>query len=124
MSIELIHEIVLAAAFGALQQALQHWFPWRLVLRMELPRVAAYVIGTLAYLVPITVLFSTWSQSGRSISSLAHLVAIWSCVVASGGSVVVVRSVDWVVDLVWSAREANQREKAALVGLSEALRES
>ena len=38
----------LAALVGAMQQAIQHWFPWQLFLGRALPRVAAYVIGTLA----------------------------------------------------------------------------
>jgi hypothetical protein len=116
-----VHQIALAALVGAMQQVIQHWFPWRLVLRRELPRVAAYIIGTLAYLVPLSVLFATWDMTSVVVPAYVHLSAVWACVVASGAAVVVVRLADWMIDMVWSSREAAQREAAALIGMRKAI---
>jgi hypothetical protein len=110
--IELIHEVALAALIGAMQQAIQHWFPWRLVFHRELPRVVAYIIGTLGYLIPLTVLYVHWGQSGDVLPVWAHLSALWACVVASGGMVLFVRAVDWLLDIRVSLRESRQRERA------------
>lgn len=107
------HEIFLAALVGAMQQAIQHWFPWRLLFKVELPRVAAYTIGTLGYLVPVSVLYWHWELAGMSVP-YAHLAALWSCVIGSGVAVVITRIVDWLLDTLTKLREARQREELAM----------
>jgi hypothetical protein len=121
MPTEFLSQIALAALVGAMQQVIQHYFPWRLLLRVELPRVAAYVIGTLAYLVPLSVLFALWDKTLVLVPHWAHLLAVWACVGASGAAVALVRSADWMLETAWNAREARLREKAALTGLKEAI---
>jgi hypothetical protein len=113
----LIHQIALAALVGAMQQAIQHWFPWKLVFGRNLHRVVAYIIGTLGYLVPLTVLFAHWDMAALYVPRYVHLAAVWSCVLASGLAVLFTRAVDAVAALVWSAKEARQRELEALSGL-------
>lgn len=109
----IVHEIFLAALVGAMQQAIQHWFPWRMLFKTELPRVVAYTIGTLGYLVPVSVLYWYWEMNG-SVMPYAHLVALWSCVVGSGMAVVITRSVDWLLDVVSRLAETKQREALAM----------
>ena len=112
------YEILLAALVGAMQQAIQHWFPWRLVFKKELPRVMAYTIGTLGYLVPVSVLYWHWDQVGTA-AAYMHLVALWSCIVASGMAVVITRAVDWLLDDVSRLHETKQREELAMSMLRE-----
>lgn len=117
----IIHQIVLAALIGAMQQAIQHWFPWRSVIHQELPRVPAYVIGTLGYLVPASALFIIWGYQGLTIHPYTSLATVWTCLVASGISVVLVRVIDWVADLIWSNLEAKQQQKLAMKKLKEVI---
>lgn len=91
-----------------------HYFPWRLVLRRDLPRPLAYALGTLAMMIPFTI----WLIDQRQ-GDIAGM--LWLVIGAGGASVMAWYGLDWVIDLVWSVREASQREKAALAGLWDAL---
>lgn len=119
MEHEPVFQIGIAALVGALAQAVQHWFPWHTVFGRELHRVVAYVIGTLAYLVPVSVLFAYWDVTGWAVPSYLHLVTVWACVIASGLAVLFVRCIDWVAALIWAAREASQRENETLAVIRE-----
>lgn len=112
MSSELVNGIALAAAFGALQQVAQHYFPWGLVFRGELPKVPAYVMGTLGWVLPLTVLFWGWDANLVNVPRWLHLVAVWACVVSSGLAVVLVRGLDWVLDRVTRSFEHEERDEA------------
>lgn len=109
--IQIIAQIALAALIGAMQQAIQHWFPWRLFLRRDLPRVAAYIIGTLAYLLPLSILFIHWQQQAYPLSSYTYLAAVWACVIASGLTVLIVRAIDWGMDRITRSYEGEEREQ-------------
>lgn len=72
--------LVIAAAGAALALLVQHWFPWELLLRRPLPRLAAYTLGTLALALPLTGLFLSWGE-------LRAALALW-VVIGAGGAVV------------------------------------
>jgi hypothetical protein len=112
MTSEIVNGIVLAAAFGALQQVAQHYFPWGLVFRGELPKVPAYIMGTLGWVIPLTILFWHWDLTVFMAPRWAHLVAVWACVGASGFAVIFVRGLDWVMDRVTRSFEHEERDEA------------
>jgi hypothetical protein len=111
MSTKVLMDIAMAALVGAMQQAIQHYFPWGLVFRRELPRVVAYIIGTLAYLIPVTVLYAHWAMIGIA-NNWSHLIALWACVAASGLSVILVRVVDWALERITRSFEHEERDDA------------
>ncbi len=111
MSNDIIWQIALTALVGALQQGCQHYFPWGLVFRRELPRVLAYTTGTLAYLIPLTVLFLYWDRAGYT-GQYAHLIALWACVIASELAVVVCRGMDWALDRIQRSYEHEELSNA------------
>lgn len=109
---ELVNGIALAAAFGALVQIAQHYFPWGLVFRGELPKVPAYIMGTLGWVLPLTVLFWGWDANLVDVSRWMHLVAVWVCVSASGLAVVLTRAIDWALDRITRSFEHEERDEA------------
>lgn len=111
MTHEIISQIALAALVAGMQQIIQHYFPWGLIFRRELPRVLAYIVGTLAFMVPLTWLFVIWELGGVH-ASYAHLVAAWACVGASGLAVVLVRGIDWLLDRVLRSYEHEEIDDA------------
>lgn len=114
-----IIEISLAAVVAALTQCVSHWFPWRLVLRRELPKIAAYVLGMLGILLPVTGLFWHWDANVVALPRHAHLLGLWVSVVASGSAVVFAYGVDWLVDVLARLRESSEREAVAMSVLRE-----
>lgn len=72
--------IYLAAGVSLLLILVEHYLPWQLILGNKLPRLAAYVLGLLAILVPLTIIFwivPVWT-SGQIIA------AIWAVSAAAG----------------------------------------
>lgn len=80
----------------------------------DLPRPAAYVLGTLGMMGP----FTAWLLD-RGQAETARV--LWSVLGAGGVIVLITYLVDWVRVLVVSLRESREREKAALTSLDEAL---
>lgn len=70
-------ESVLVVLFSCVLLALEHYFPWRGILRRDLPVVARYTMGVLALVVPLSVL---WVTQG----DWANVQLIWA-VVGFGG---------------------------------------
>jgi hypothetical protein len=103
--------IALAALVSALVQAISHWFPWRLALGRELPRVWAYVVGVLGFLLPVTVLYWRWDVVGLMVA-WSHLVALWACVVASGLAVVLGYAIDGIANRVRLSHELEELHEA------------
>jgi hypothetical protein len=97
--------IALSARVSALVQAVSHWFPWRLVLGRELPRVWAYIVGVLGFLAPLTVLFWSWE-------AWMYLAALWACVVSSGLAVVLAYAIDGVANRVDMSHELEEIHEA------------
>jgi hypothetical protein len=111
MTPEILSQIALAALVSGMQQCIQHYFPWGLIFRRELPRVIAYAIGTLAYIVPLTVLFIQWDKCNVTAPGI-HLLALWVCVSASGAAVILVRGIDWMLDRVRRSYEDEELSDA------------
>jgi hypothetical protein len=99
--------ISLAALVSALIQLVSHWFPWRLVLGRNLPRVWAYVVGVLGFLVPVTALFWYWDVNGL-VEAWLNLIALWACVVASGLAVVLAYAIDCIANRVRLSHELEE----------------
>jgi hypothetical protein len=70
-------EPIITATIVAFVELTLHWFPWDLMLRRKLPRLAAYVLGVLGMMLPFTVLLIYWRES-------QVLIALW-LVIGSGG---------------------------------------
>jgi hypothetical protein len=47
-------EPIITATIVAFVELTLHWFPWDLMLRRKLPRLAAYVLGVLGMMLPFT----------------------------------------------------------------------
>lgn len=89
-------QIVLTCLFSVLIMWVEHWFPWRILIRRDLPRLAAYVIGTSGVIIPISYLFWLWTHTPPPSNNL-FLIALWADVIASGLAVGLAYGLDWVV---------------------------
>lgn len=86
--------ILLVGMIASLLLLVEHWFPWQLMLRKELPRLAAYVVGVLAIVVPLSGLYLFWGfQPGYRVNH-GELIALWVAVGSGGISVLVAHGVD------------------------------
>ena len=82
-----------------------HYFPWRILLRgKELPRLAAYTLGSLGMVVPFTV----WLWQ---IGEYEVIHGLWLVVCAAGLMVFALYGLDHYLDLVMKDIEAAEREK-------------
>lgn len=114
-----ISMMVVVAVFTATILIGQHYFPWRRLLGKDLPRVAAYVMGVLAMLVPLTLLFLVWGwmQGAQALHLYGWAVAaMWLVAVSGGAAVMACYLVDGWLDLRSQAKAA-RREGAKLRGL-------
>ena len=100
----------------AITEGLLHYGLRRDALGKDLPRPAAYILGTLAMMVPFTV----WLVE-RNYMEIAW--ALWGVLSAGGASVMFWYGLDWLRLTVVSLREMREREKAALTGIQEVLKE-
>lgn len=90
--------IVEAVLISALLLWVEHWFPWRLALKKDLPRLAAYAMGVLALVGPLTWLFVFWARYGFYIETgFEYVVALWAVVIGGGVAVGGAYLVDWVL---------------------------
>lgn len=82
-----------------------HYFPWRMLLRgKELPRLAAYTLGSLGMMGPFTV----WLWL---IGEYEVIQALWMVVCAAGLMVFALYGFDHYSDLIMKDIEASEREK-------------
>jgi uncharacterized membrane protein YgcG len=79
-------DVVIAVVMVWLLLWVQHWFPWQLMLRRQLPRLVAYVLGVLAMALPLTVLW--WHDRGI-------VTVLWSVIVAAGAATVSAYAIDY-----------------------------
>jgi hypothetical protein len=84
-------DILAATLITALLLLVEHWFPWRQLVKREMDLLARYVIGTLGLLVPFAILLASWQQ-------WQALIALASIVVAGGLSVMGAYAVDGWID--------------------------
>ncbi|MGI6730453.1 MAG: hypothetical protein ACOX5F_00935 [Anaerovoracaceae bacterium] len=78
---------VVAVLFTCVLMALLHYLPWRGLFRRDLPVLARYVLGVLALVGPLSVLWvvqEDWS----------NLVLVWSVVVCGGLTVILLHVLD------------------------------
>jgi hypothetical protein len=82
---------VLVVLFSCLLLALLHYFPWRGLLRNDLPVLARYVVGVLALVTPLSVLWVVQAD-------WANLVLTWAVVICGGLTVVLLHALDGTID--------------------------
>ena len=112
------HGIGLTALIVALIELVLHWFPWRLALRRDLPRLIAYVGGVLGMVVPLTVLLLLWIQEyrmaaypipGNQMMVLVQaLTALWAVILAAGVGVALGYASDWIISKITLAHELGE----------------
>lgn len=84
-------EYLLLAVVAGMGQGLAHWFPWKKIIGKPLPRVAAYVVGTVVMITP----FGVW------LAITGQWTALWGILtvaVASGASVIGAYGIDAAVE--------------------------
>lgn len=100
-------EIVVAALIAALLLIVEHYFPWQLALGRRLPRLAAYVIGVLAFLAPVSILFLIWTREPPGYA-FAHLAALWIVTGGGGAAVIGCYALDWLLNRLALAKELGE----------------
>jgi len=98
MSIRDLIVIVMVTELGL------HYFPWRMLLGKELPRLAAYTLGLLGMMVPL----SAWLMDRNEIEILQ---TIWMVVCAAGMTVFALYGLDHYLELQRRDIEAGLREQ-------------
>lgn len=106
--------ILEASLFAMLLTAVEHWFPWPLLMLKPLPRLWAYIMGMLAIAVPLTVLMLV----RPSWPGFVYLWAFWSITAGAGFGTVVGYGIDKALEHRSRALEAEDREKALLKEIS------
>lgn len=101
-------EIGLAALTAVLVLLVEHWFPWQLLLRRRLPRLAAYTLGVLGLLAPLTCLYGWWLVQGQAPAPWAHLVGLWAVVIGGGLAVQTAHVIDWLFVQLARSRELQE----------------
>lgn len=97
--------LVIMIVMIVVTEALLHYFPWRLILKgHDLPRPPAYVLGVSAIAIPL----SAWLLVFGYVESV---IALWLAIVSAGVVVMILYLFDYVLDLMWKDREAQEREK-------------
>lgn len=103
----MVDQIVLTSLFSILVMWVEHWFPWQMVLRRQLPRLAAYVMGVLGILGPLTYLYCLWVNV-PPINPWFYLIALWAIIFSSGLAVALAYLFDWVTGRVILSFELNE----------------
>ena len=105
---ETVGQVVLTCVLAGLVELVEHWFPWRLLLRgRDLPVVVRYVLGVAGFLAPLSLLvggaFGDFSMRG------GMLVVVMWCVAGSAGVAVgAAYGVDWVLETAARVREGEE----------------
>jgi hypothetical protein len=90
-------------AIVALVELGLHYFPWRMLIGKDLPRLAAYTLGLLGMMGP----FSAWLIDRNEVEILQTL---WIVIVSAGVMVFALYGFDHYLDLSARAFEAEERE--------------
>lgn len=100
MKLWMLIVMVMMAEFG------MHYFPWRTLLRgRELPRLAAYTLGLLGMMGPLT----AWLWERGEVEVIQTL---WAVTMSAGLMVFALYGLDHYLDLMMRDIEANEREQA------------
>jgi len=97
-------DLLIAVLICWLALWVEHWFPWQLLLRRPLPRLAAYILGVLAIAGPLTGLYWRWMVEPAP-WPWAHLVGLWAVIVGSGLATMLAWGIDALVIHVVATRE-------------------
>lgn len=88
--------MVMMAEFGL------HYFPWRVLLRgKELPRLAAYTLGLLGMMGPLTAWL--WDRGQTEV-----IQTLWAVIASAGLMVFALYGLDRYLDLILKDMEANE----------------
>lgn len=98
MSVRDLIVIVVAVEFGL------HYFPWRMLLGRELPRLGAYTLGMLGMMVPLSAWLMDRGETGI-------MQTLWTVICASGLTVFALYGLDRYLELQKRDVEAGQREQ-------------
>lgn len=108
--------ILISALISALILLVQHLLPWPRLIGQELPpRIAAYVMGVLGLLFPLSILYAVWEQ-------WIALLALWIVVIAGGAAVMLAYAIEDWLDYRIRATEAEEREEEITTEIVERLR--
>jgi len=82
-------DIAIAVLVGVLILLVEHYLPWSKLVGRELPRPAAYILGVLAMIVPLSALYIWWHYRSvvlgwRPIEWYWAVVAMWAVVIGCG----------------------------------------
>ena len=95
----------LLVAFVMITELGLHYFPWRMLLKgRKLPRLAAYTLGLLGMMVPLSVWL--WLSGEHEV-----IKALWLVIGASGLMVFALYGLDHYLELIMKDIEATEREK-------------
>ena len=86
----------------------QHYFPWGMLLRRRLPRLAAYTLGMLGVILPLSGLYLYWSAH-PPVWIHAHLFALWAATIAGGLAVTGAYALDALLAQLVRLRELEER---------------
>ena len=103
----MMFQICVASVIAVLAQLALHWLPWKMLLGRELPRPAAYALGTLAISLPLTGLFLAWGI-------VEAVLALWSVVIGSGAAVAGAYLLDAWLHARQAHKECIEREQALI----------
>ncbi|MDR3572885.1 MAG: hypothetical protein P4L50_03405 [Anaerolineaceae bacterium] len=84
--------------------AVEHYLPWQIMLGKHLPRIPAYILGTLATALPFSVLL--WLVGEGVIA-----IAFWGLLLSAGVATVACYALDSYLDHRSRAHEAEEREE-------------
>jgi hypothetical protein len=92
----------------AMAEGLLHYFPWRVLLKgKKLPRVAAYTLGTLAMMAPLTAWL--WEQ-GQTVKTVDVIETLWVSIFTAGLTVLALYGLDRYLKLEIKDQEHNEQE--------------
>lgn len=82
----------------------EHWFPWRLAMGKDLPRIPAYIGGVCALIIPLSV---HWWMNGLT----EVVLQAWIAIVSGGLALMLAYAVDWVLHRLAQARDLEKIEE-------------
>lgn len=84
-------EYIILAVVAGLGQAVAHWFPWKKILKHDLPRIPSYIIGTLMMQLPFAIYLAISGQTPA-------LIGLTVVIGASGLAVLLAYAVDLFIE--------------------------
>ena len=102
--------LVVTAIVAILIVLVEHYLPWNLLLLKPRPgRIASYIMGVMAFAIPLTLLFSL-----VDLTRVQVVISLWVVITASGLGTLAGYGLDNWLDHRNRANEAEERENAVL----------